>query len=529
MRFKYNTDLANHVLNHLNNFGIEQIVICPGGRSAPFLEILARCPHHFKTFSFFDERTAGFFALGKSKKLKKPVAIITTSGTAVAELLPAVIEAYYKSVPLLIISADRPPKLRGTGAPQVIEQKNIFGMYVENSFDISISEYPTDFNWKQNIPTHINVCFDEPLLPPDISDGLSFSYKKRNSPPMQKKVQNEVELKVAFANFRKRSQKPLLLLSETFLDFERDDVAELISKISIPTFAEAISQCSSLKCDNLIQGSEKSLLDLYHNGEFDGLIRVGGVPTNKLWRVIEDGELPVINFSEFPFSGVSHAHVIEMDFIESLIYLSKQDIRWRFDNLKKYDEKVFSKTKELLLKYPRSEPSFISRIGSFIKSEEYLYLGNSLPIREWDLVSRNICCKKIFSNRGANGIDGQLATALGMVNSKETLWIILGDLTTLYDLNAFWALRYLPEGTQIKFICINNGGGKIFEDLFNSNIYYNSHDTNFEYIAKFWGLDYFLWTESQQSSFINDKNQFIEVRSNAEQTRAFNRELKKII
>jgi 2-succinyl-5-enolpyruvyl-6-hydroxy-3-cyclohexene-1-carboxylate synthase len=107
-----------------------------------------------RLFSFFDERSAAFFAIGRSKLHGAPVAVVTTSGTAVAELLPATIEAYYSGIPLILITADRPARFRGTGAPQSIEQVGIFGPYASTSLE----------TWSRNAPLHLNVEFDEPLL-----------------------------------------------------------------------------------------------------------------------------------------------------------------------------------------------------------------------------------------------------------------------------------------------------------------------------------------------------------------------------
>lgn len=143
-----NVELARRLIDVVRGFGVVDFCVCSGSRNAPLIAAVDRA------YSFIDERSAGFFALGRAKRDERPVAVITTSGTAAAELLPAAIEAYYSGVPLVLITADRPARYRGTGAPQAIEQSSIFGVYAERSLR----------DWNRRMPLHINVEFDEPLL-----------------------------------------------------------------------------------------------------------------------------------------------------------------------------------------------------------------------------------------------------------------------------------------------------------------------------------------------------------------------------
>jgi 2-succinyl-5-enolpyruvyl-6-hydroxy-3-cyclohexene-1-carboxylate synthase len=145
-----NIAAARELIARVRALGVEEFVVCGGSRNAPLIVALADS----RTFSFVDERSAAFFALGRSKRDDKPVAVVTTSGTAVAELLPATVEAYYSGTPLVLITADRPARFRGTGAPQTIEQVGIFGSYVATAIE----------NWNRRQPLHLNVEFDEPLI-----------------------------------------------------------------------------------------------------------------------------------------------------------------------------------------------------------------------------------------------------------------------------------------------------------------------------------------------------------------------------
>jgi 2-succinyl-5-enolpyruvyl-6-hydroxy-3-cyclohexene-1-carboxylate synthase len=143
-----NLAAARRVIALARELGVEDFCVCGGSRNAPLIAVIDRA------YSFVDERSAAFFALGRAKLTGRPAAVITTSGTAVAEMLPATIEAHYSGVPLIFITADRPARYRGTGAPQAIEQESIFGVYACRDAA----------SWTRRGPLHINIEFDEPLI-----------------------------------------------------------------------------------------------------------------------------------------------------------------------------------------------------------------------------------------------------------------------------------------------------------------------------------------------------------------------------
>jgi 2-succinyl-5-enolpyruvyl-6-hydroxy-3-cyclohexene-1-carboxylate synthase len=147
-----NVQRATQLIEELRARGVRDFCVCAGSRNSPLLVALGRTDA--RLFSFVDERSAGFFALGRTKLHGQPVAVVTTSGTAVAELLPAAVEAHYSGAPLVFVTADRPERFRGTGAPQSIDQVGIFGVYAETSLA----------DWSRRGALHLNVEFDEPLL-----------------------------------------------------------------------------------------------------------------------------------------------------------------------------------------------------------------------------------------------------------------------------------------------------------------------------------------------------------------------------
>ncbi|HVS31057.1 MAG TPA: thiamine pyrophosphate-binding protein [Thermoanaerobaculia bacterium] len=147
-----NLERARRLVADLRGAGVRDFCVCAGSRNSPLLAVLGSAREGL--YSFIDERSAAFFALGRAKRDRQPVAVVTTSGTAVAELLPAAVEAFYSAVPLLLVTADRPARFRGTGAPQCIDQLGIFGLYAET--DLS--------SWSRTKPLHVNIEFDEPLI-----------------------------------------------------------------------------------------------------------------------------------------------------------------------------------------------------------------------------------------------------------------------------------------------------------------------------------------------------------------------------
>lgn len=157
-----NLELSRSILAACTRYGVREVILCAGARNAPLVRTLAEHPD-FQTYSFFEERSAAFFALGRMQALGQPVAVVTTSGTAAAELLPACIEADYQRLPLVMITADRPRGYRGTGSPQTIDQPGLYSHYVGWSADLE-GEWRGSIDGPRNRPVHLNVCFDEPLL-----------------------------------------------------------------------------------------------------------------------------------------------------------------------------------------------------------------------------------------------------------------------------------------------------------------------------------------------------------------------------
>ncbi len=230
-----NAELIAATQDLLLQLGVREIIVSAGSRNALLVFALAD-NKNFRLLSHFEERSAGFFALARAQESSRPVAVLCTSGTAVANLLPSVIEGHYAQVPLIVISADRPKKYRQTGAPQSIEQKDIFGPYVEACLDWDSA--PTDFQLKYSgqRPLHLNLCFSEPLNPlttiPKTNSTLlyeaetSFEWSQNEMSNIQKQINS--------------FKRPLVIVSKIPLE-DRNFVCEFLLRLKAPVFLEASS------------------------------------------------------------------------------------------------------------------------------------------------------------------------------------------------------------------------------------------------------------------------------------------------
>lgn len=527
---------ANFIQTLLDQ-GVAEFCLCAGARNATIIKTFSENPQ-IPVFHFFEERSAAFFALGRMQKIKKPVAVVTTSGTAVAELLPAVIEAFYSGLPLVLITADRPKNYRGSGAPQAIEQVGIFSHYVDNHFDFGINEFPEfkDFILPEQKPVHFNVCFEEPLI-----DGHAGKLKLTGLELIKvraTKVEEEVDLNYSLKKFCELfiGKKPFVIVSG--LQLEIEDEKALICFLNKHQFPLYLEGTSGLKHHPELQRQsllavDKVLKVLIQKGEVDCIFRIGGIPTLRFWRDLEFDYkyLPVYSLSEKKFTGLSRESNLFCG-IKEFIHFVKEDSSaftvnkssTNFIESIKKDSHLSLKLLELFKKYPKAEPAMIHSLSVLLQANaNNLYLGNSLPIREWDLAAdRGTFLRRVFANRGANGIDGQISTFLGIAHQQENSWALLGDLTTMYDLAALWISEQIKlSATNI--VVINNQGGMIFERIFKNEYFLNRHQIQFKSWATMWNWSYQKWTEIPakiNQEVASDKN-IIELVPCAEQTAHF--------
>lgn len=510
-----NTELAKKVVAELVSAGVREFCLCAGARNSPLVMLLEQSPD-LVVYNFFEERSASFFALGRIVATDRPVAVVTTSGTAVAELIPAAVEGTYSSVPLILISADRPKNYRGSGAPQTIEQVGMFSYYIEATFDLDeVNSHISLKSLTYKKPIHINICFKEPLLDAPV---VPLQVIHDTVPQRFPEVVEMTERKIV-RDFIK-AHKPVIILGYLPLNFQTT-VKNFLKRLAVPIYAETIS---NLKNDPelahlMIQSGENMLHKLFDDKVVDSVIRLGGVPTTRFWRDLEDSynSVPVLSLSFNYYTGLSRevVHFADLYCLESI-----DDTYVNFWNEAfETDRKNHQRLLDLFIKYPKAEASMIHNLSHHMDGSN-LFLGNSLPIREWDLAGDlKTRYKSVYANRGANGIDGQISTFLGWSRPSETNWCVIGDLTALYDLSAPWICPQMDE-SNLRIVVINNYGGQIFKHVFKKDIFLNKHQLHFDHWSKMWNFNYHQWSEIPKELNLGSR-EIIELNPDVAQTEAF--------
>jgi 2-succinyl-5-enolpyruvyl-6-hydroxy-3-cyclohexene-1-carboxylate synthase len=502
-----NFDLSLHVFAFLKQAGVENLVVCAGARNAPL--VLALQSQNFKIFNYFEERSAAFFALGLIKATRKPVAVLTTSGTAVAELLPAAIEATYQDLPLILVTADRPKAYRRTGAPQTIEQVGIFSSYVEKVYDLDVHTTDFQFDWSFKKPIQLNVSYDEPLIDKQSIGSATINLVKLTP------VNTTYIIRESFAY-------PLIIVGELSAE-DVGVVVDFIVKTKAPVYAESLSQIREIpQIKTYLIHSDQIVRPIFNLKICESVIRIGGVPTLRFWRDLEaeHKNLPVANFTETSYSGLSRP--TNMSPIKSLTNAAAEEFPInKLLQIKQIDSHLEQDKETLLSKYPLGEQNFTKKLSTLVKDDP-IYLGNSLPIRNWDQFAK---CEssKLNANRGANGIDGQISTYLGWSETEKLSYCYVGDLTAMYDL-ASLGLKPQLNSHKRNIIILNNFGGQIFSRVFKNNDFINAHQTQFLHWAQMFGWNYLPITKIEELASIKNLNQIyniIEIRPNLKQTEDF--------
>jgi 2-succinyl-5-enolpyruvyl-6-hydroxy-3-cyclohexene-1-carboxylate synthase len=533
--------LITHTLELLARLGVREVCVAAGARNAPLVAALADSTG-VTLWNFFEERSAAFFALGRILVDRLPVAVVTTSGTAAAELLPATIEAYYQGLPLILVTADRPERFRHSGAPQAIEQEGIFGVYAQS----------LDQTDDLSGPLHFNLCLDEPLTP---APGIDFTAPARIAAGGHRL--SPTAHPAPIASLPTTAQ---LILAAGLHPDDAALVAPALARLRLPIVAEATANLHLFPELHplLVHGGEKALKHL----QAEKLLRLGAVPSWRFWRDLEtQPEIEVMNFSRVSFPGLARKENVTTHPLKAVLGLEAENggtENGGTENGKRQEPpghssilthspfsvppcspsdstSISNSERPAELKpdfesHPISEPSWMHHLHEALPSGARVFLGNSLPIREWNLVM-SMPAKGIhfYANRGANGIDGLISTFLGVAASSENeSWLILGDLSALYDLAAPWVLSQLAN-PKVRLVIINNGGGKIFSRVASlrdlpanaRHIIENRHSMSFEPFAKLWGLDYLLVQNPADLGELSDGPVILEIRPDPDQTEAF--------
>lgn len=532
-----NLDFASHVIAILYARGVKHFVVCAGSFNSPLVAAIANI-REIQVYNYFEERSAAFFALGLSKKSRSPVVVCTTSGTAVAECLPAVIEAFYSSTPLIVLSADRESKLSGTGYPQSIEQGHLLSSHTLCNIDATHLEDLKNLPAEIIGPLHCNLRFSEPILPFQFDNPVLPQMPPLPSSPISPKSKE----KCVGLDFLNDYEKILVIAENIPLEY-RTALSQFLLDLSSPVLAEVRSGLrDELALMPLILKSQDLLLT---KAGYDCVLRIGSVPSSDFWRSLERDpkltNIPVYSLTvggNFP--GLSRENkcfkleqcVLKYDFKKN------HDRTWAQELLNR-DLLASEKIQSLLNTYPNSEPALVNWFSRQIPADSLVYLGNSLPIREWNNFAerseRNFC---FDANRGANGIDGQIASFLGAsaASDVEENWALIGDLTFLYDCNSLGFVSQLPK-LKIRLGLMQNSGGRIFEKLpyfaslahneKDKSSFINQHEVDCAGIAKAFGIE--VLKVAEQIELQDLPNQvMLEIRPDLSESHAFWSEYKKI-
>ena len=493
--------LIQQTLHTLAYLGVREVCVAAGARNAPLVSALL-ASSGIKVWNFFEERSAAFFALGRIMADRQPVAVVTTSGTAAAELLPATIEAHYQNLPLILVTADRPKSYRGSGAPQSIEQAGLFGVYATIVGDWDATDESHEGHCSDG-PMHLNVCLDEPLetnVP-----GVDFAA----APPPAPSEEGHIS-----------SLECDLVLAAGMHPKDATEAAVLLARLGAPIIAEATANLHGFPALQplLIPGGERAL----QSARPAHVLRIGSVPSWRWWRDLEAlPKVKVTNITRTGFSGLARTENVET--------LPWENIR--STQFARVDPPCgILRFEPELDKFPESEPAWIRKIADAIPTGSRVFLGNSLPIREFNLtLHASKPGVEIFANRGANGIDGLISTFLGVsaVHAGEC-WLIVGDLSTLYDLAAPWVIAQM-EHPRLRIVVINNGGGKIFSRVASlralpdaaRNVIENRHALSFEPWAELWGMEYLHTNDANDLADLLPMPMVIEILPHRLQTEAF--------
>ncbi len=495
--------------------GASEFVVCAGARNAALLEALARAEvtGSVRVWRHFEERAAGFFALGRTMETGTPCAVVTTSGTAVAELLPAVIEAFYQARPLVAITADRPAEFRGSGAPQAIVQPGIFGVHAWGG---------TFADWDGKQPLHLNIELEEAFEPgsEDFSGEAVADFKP---------AKDKLDVAALARWLREEHYKGIVVMVGGLEPDEREDVFHFCSDLDVPLVAEATSGLREALQGLAIHDADR-VLKSHPPGK---VLRLGDVPSGRFWRDLEDlPEISVWSVCRNGLPGLARESSVLRGRLERVLPAlgEIEPAGDALDYLPGASGRA-ARIDELLEIYPDSEPALMRTLSQYASIGGGVFLGNSLPIREWNLFAQwSRAVPSVRANRGANGIDGQVSTWLGWSAGVSETWAVVGDLTALYDLAAPFVMDQVSREGRVLAV-INNRGGRIFERLPRlkamspraAEWLVNPHAADLSGLATLWGMNHLrIATVDDFDRLEPDANtQLLEIMPDAAQTALF--------
>lgn len=516
-------------------YGMKQVVCSPGSRNAPLIIALDEHPE-IETFVVHDERSAAFFALGLSLASGLPVGVCCTSGSAMLNYYPAVAEAYYQCVPLIVLSADRPEEWIDQGDGQTIVQKGVYENHIR--FEATINEFCHSENDESEIdlivqngfaqasgawkgPIHFNFPLSEPL----------YEISLRSIEPIEKVIIEKENHSIDFSEYTKkwsRFKKKMILCGQSAKNVSLlNELVQISDDTSVVVLVESPS---NLVHRNFIQCIDRTLAAIseseLNDFEPDLLVTIGGAVISKKIKQL----LRKANIKEHWKIGFEFPEMNTYRHLSNVVKCSPLTLFQKLNSEKEYviDSNFGSKWKqkdyqfesaigEFISTVPYSDLSVFELIMDYIPENSNLHLANSSVVRYAQLFSP-ISSLSYYSNRGTSGIDGSSSTAFGVsINSPNKYNVLItGDISFFYDSNAFWN-NYL--GKNLRIILINNGGGGIFkiipgpkstgklEKYFNTENAFDSKGICDTFNIEYFKANNLMEIDSQMEAFYEDNSE----------------------
>ncbi|WP_226035851.1 2-succinyl-5-enolpyruvyl-6-hydroxy-3-cyclohexene-1-carboxylic-acid synthase [Aquibacillus saliphilus] len=530
--------LTRYVANFVDELyrgGLTDVVISPGSRSTPLAMTFAE-HEKIQHWVNMDERSAAFFALGMAKQKNKVVAIVCTSGTAAANYFPAIVEAYYSRVPLLVLTADRPHELRDVGAPQAIEQINMYGEYVKWFHEMALPDgSPALLSYVRGKasrsvhtamsgnpgPVHLNFPFREPLLPDfTISDlwgeqiDSAYHYHAEGQRRLSGSQLDNIFSQLAELN------KGIIVCGPQISNQLAEKIVELSKQWGLPVLADPLSQLRAGQHDkdNIVESYDAILKSKRIRDRFDPdfIIRFGAMPVSKPYLLFLKEKNNTPHFVIEQNEGYREPAGLPAQFLYTDPVLFCGDLisfgRLSFDQSWLDTWLTMNKVAkqyllEETLEQGLTEGHVVKYLSEAVPDQSSIYVGNSMPIRDMDTFFMNTPKQlKLLGNRGANGIDGLTSSALGAAAHGEKVTLLLGDLSFFHDFNGLLLAKQYK--IDLTVVLINNNGGGIFSFLPQAKqakhfevLFGTPMDIDFEHIISMYHGSYSkpkTWTDFQR-------------------------------
>ena len=516
-------------VDELARCGLKHVNVCPGSRSTPLAVLFHQHPA-LRTWTHLDERSAAYFALGQAKAGRQPAAVLGTSGTATLNFAPAVAEAFYGRVPLLVLTADRPPELQDVGATQTIRQTQLYGRHVKKSIEMSLPEGgPEALRYVRATagravadsmaasagPVHVNFPFREPLIPvpgerapggPPFGPSVSVIHGPQTLP---------ASTAVDLAGDLRRAQRGLIVCGPQDDPAFPAAIVRLGRMLHFPVLADVLSQVRrGAHAKNLIDGYDAFLRDPRIAADLvpDLVLRFGATPVSKPLQQYLQGlqssrQLLIAPADDLHDPALAATDRVQVDphaFCEAMFSQltgtgepddSRSDWEFAWERL---NDRTRWALNDCLTDNPTlSEPGVIHELGSLLPLGATLFAGNSMPVRDLDsFCFANSRPARFLANRGASGIDGVVSTALGASSvSAPPCVLVIGDLSLYHDMNGLLAAG--KHGLHATVVVLHNDGGGIFSFLPQAEavesfeeLFGTPQGLDFRHAARLYGLDY---------------------------------------